>query len=324
MPVRVSIIIPTYNRADLVCDAIRSALRQIHDAFEVVVVDDGSTDGTAEAVAALGASVRYIRQPNAGVEEARNTGAQQALGAYLHFLDSDDVLDDPRAVATLTALLDEQPAVGFAYAQAREVDDDGQLLREYKPPFARPSGVWEGTRELEHLLVRNYIHPGAITLRRTAWDAAGGFDVACGGVFEDWDLWARVACRSMVAYAPTSLLRVRGQPEGLSKRFSPSNYLRIKRRVIDMSLNDAVAGPPLAPHRARIEASYAFDAAWLAYAEYDVANARTFLKEAQRLYPQLLGDPELPEARALWLKLKLPRALTDAARALKHRRSDPA
>src|SRR5690348_8762870 len=88
----VSVIIPTYDRRELVARAIRTVLEQTVKVLEVIVVDDGSTDGTDRALASeFGESIRYVRQPNAGVSAARNAGLALARGRYLAFLDSDEV-----------------------------------------------------------------------------------------------------------------------------------------------------------------------------------------------------------------------------------------
>ncbi len=86
----VSAVVPTYNRVQELCRAVDSILRQVHAADEVIVVDDGSTDGTREALADYGDAIRYLRQPNQGVSAARNAGLAAALGRWIAFLDSDD------------------------------------------------------------------------------------------------------------------------------------------------------------------------------------------------------------------------------------------
>ena len=106
---RVSVIIPTYNRAALVCKAIDSVLEQTFSDYEILVIDDGSTDGTESAVAGYGQRVRYFWQENRGMSAARNRGIDLARGEYLALLDSDD-LWMPFKLELMVAVLDRFPA----------------------------------------------------------------------------------------------------------------------------------------------------------------------------------------------------------------------
>ncbi len=128
MTPRVSVVIPTFNRAELIGAAIDSVLAQTFSDYEIVVADDGSTDDTASRVAAYGARVRYVRTENGGVAHARNVGTQAARGAYLAYLDSDDRLY-PYALELQTALLDRFPEAAFACAEMSGFDDHGYFER---------------------------------------------------------------------------------------------------------------------------------------------------------------------------------------------------
>lgn len=125
---RISVIIPTYNREGYIADAIDSVLQQTCGDFEVIVVDDGSTDGTRERVAAYGEKVRYIFTSNRGVGHARNLGMAHARGEFLAFLDSDDVLY-PYMLELESRLLDLHPDVGLVYGEMSAFDDNGYFDR---------------------------------------------------------------------------------------------------------------------------------------------------------------------------------------------------
>jgi glycosyltransferase involved in cell wall biosynthesis len=114
---QISVVIPTYNRCALVCEAIESAITQTHRPAEVLVIDDGSTDSTKERVSPYvrAGSVRYLRQPNRGVSAARNRGMQSATGQRIAFLDSDDVWM-PDHLARLSGMLDARPQAAVAFA----------------------------------------------------------------------------------------------------------------------------------------------------------------------------------------------------------------
>jgi glycosyltransferase involved in cell wall biosynthesis len=181
---QVSIIIPCYNYARFLPDAVASVIAQTFTDWELIVVDDGSTDATLATAQQLMAQhsdqrIRVFQQPNAGPAAARNTGAERANGAYLLFLDADDMLA-PTLLERTVAVLCEQPAVGFVYTGMRLF---GQDRHEW------PSVAFD----LPRLALDNYVLPHAL-VRYAAWGQVGGFDTARSlWGFEDWDFWLRVA-----------------------------------------------------------------------------------------------------------------------------------
>lgn len=143
----VSVIIPTYNRAHLIGQSIESVLRQTFQDFEIIVVDDDSTDDTEAVVAAYGGRVRYVRTSHGGCGHARNVGMEQARGRYFAFLDSDDLFY-PYALELETRLLDSHPAVSMVCAEMTGFDDRGWVkpyhLKDYhRPSFRDPSLTYE-------------------------------------------------------------------------------------------------------------------------------------------------------------------------------------
>lgn len=315
----VSIVIPTYNRARLVGDAIRSALGQSYPYREVIVSDDGSTDGTPGIVRAFGDAVRYDWQPNAGVEAARNRGASLARGDYLYFLDSDDTIR-PHAVDRLVALLDAHPEAGIAYGKAEEHDATGTVTRMFEPPYARPAGVWSGADELAHLLLGNYMPTGSLMLRRVVFDGTGGFRSEFHGMAEDWDVWVRTVGHSAAGFVPEVVQTVRYQPGGLTTRMDANHvhmYLRNWQCILDAGLETPNGRSMTIAHRTRAQAFFLYKTAHLAYATHDTVTAREHLSRAVMLWPRLLLDRETREVRHLWLKLRVPEALMEIARANK-------
>lgn len=127
---RVSVVIPTYNRGNLIGQAIDSVLAQSYSDFEIIVSDDGSTDDTAARVARYGDRVRYVRTANGGVAHARNVGTREARGDYLAYLDSDDRYY-PYALELQTQLLDRFPEVAFVCAEMSGFDDHGYFERRH-------------------------------------------------------------------------------------------------------------------------------------------------------------------------------------------------
>ena len=136
----VSVVIPTFNRARWLGDAIRSVLQQSHPALQILVVDDGSTDHTKELCAQFASRVRRIPQEHAGAAVARNRGLQEVRGEYVAFLDSDD-LWEPRKLETHLAVHRALPQVGWSMSDSQVIDVEGRPL---PPPqgFARSFPVF--------------------------------------------------------------------------------------------------------------------------------------------------------------------------------------
>lgn len=125
---RFSVIIPAYNAASTICEAIDSVLAQTYPAHEIIVVDDGSVDATAEVVAGYGNKVKLLQQPNQGVSVARNRGAREATGNWLTFLDADDWYY-PSRLALYAQLLEQEPELDFLTGDFDYVDSEGKHLR---------------------------------------------------------------------------------------------------------------------------------------------------------------------------------------------------
>lgn len=192
-PGLVSVVIPCYNQAAYLGSAIESALEQSYPSVEVLVVDDGSTDGPA-AVAGRYPAVRYLCQANAGPAAARNAGLRDCAGEYVVFLDADDVLL-PDALWIGVGRLRECPACAFVAGRFRYVKADGSPSAEQPPPFVERDHYRE-------LLQKNFVAMHATVLyRRAAVTEVGGFDPALRGC-EDYDLMLRVARRAPVHTYP--------------------------------------------------------------------------------------------------------------------------
>jgi glycosyltransferase involved in cell wall biosynthesis len=213
---RVSIIIPAYNQAGYLAEAVASALGQTHADVEVVVVDDGSTDATPEVCArfAADARVRTIRTENGGVAAARNRGVSEASGAYVCFLDADDRYH-PTKIAKQAAVLDAEPAVAFVYCDIVEIDESGAPVdRCYSVGRERQLLTGDITASL---MRGGYFPPHVVMVRRDALAAIGGFDPALGG-HADLDLWLRLAASgNRAAYLDEKLADYRFHSQSMSR-----------------------------------------------------------------------------------------------------------
>lgn len=200
---RASVIIPAYNAARFIGATIDSVLAQTYRDFEIIVVDDGSTDDTAAVLRPYRDRIKYIYQANQGVTAAQNAGACLAEGHYVIFSGADDLLL-PDQLAIQTRVLDERPEVGLVASGYRVIDENGRLIREVKPWVGRP------TITLESAVFGGLAPPVAVMLRRSWFEQAGGFDPQLA-YCEDSDLWARLAlagCVMVWAPAITSGYRV--------------------------------------------------------------------------------------------------------------------
>ena len=183
---RVSVVIPTYNRAWTLGEAIDSALGQTFESFEVLVVDDGSTDGTAKLLGRYGSAVRVLRQTNQGVSAARNAGIRSARGELIALLDSDD-LWRPEKLARQVAYFDALP--GALICQCQEIWIRNGVRVNPKQRHRKPAGDIF-SRSLELCLVS----PSAVMMRRRLLSQVGFFDESLPAC-EDYDLWLRVSAR---------------------------------------------------------------------------------------------------------------------------------
>jgi glycosyltransferase involved in cell wall biosynthesis len=223
--VRASLIIPTFNHARFVGAAIDSALAQTVSAFEIIVVDDGSTDETPAVLARYAARVRVLRQENRGLSAARNAGLAAAHGKFVSFLDADDVMA-PTKLAAQLEVLERSHAIGWTYCDVlMETVVTGATARASER-FGYASRALDGWLFPE-LIHGNFIPAIAPLVRRTALEVAGGFDERLTAL-EDWDMWLRLSLIAEARYTPAVLVTYRIRPDGMSEdraRMDRSRFL---------------------------------------------------------------------------------------------------
>ena len=230
-PGLVSVVIPTFNRCELVLEAIDSVLAQTYPSLEVLVIDDGSTDGTGEAVAARYAReprVRYTWQTNAERSTARNAGIEQARGEFVAFLDSDD--------CWLPKKLEKQLAVLAADPSLDLVHTDFAISSGLEPtPMAAARAACEGVMQghlFPSLLQSDPIGTLTVVVRRSALTERGAFSTDRRIIpFEDWELWTRITYRSRVGYVPERLAVYRSHDGNTGVPIEPENFLVFQEHV---------------------------------------------------------------------------------------------
>lgn len=234
-----SIIVPTFNHAPSLGRAIASALGQTAPT-EVVVVDDGSTDATAEVLDTYGGHIRVMRQPHAGVSEARNLGLTAARGEFVMFLDADDTLE-PTKVADERAVLQHDPRAGWAFCDVRIEDE---LRKVIEPASVR---YRYGLRDLAsgwlraQLASSNFIPIMAPLLRR----ALLGEEVRFGAQQpEDWHFWYDVATRGRARYVPQVLATYCRHRAGRHAGYTPPTVPGLRVRPVCLNLGCGTFGSP--------------------------------------------------------------------------------
>lgn len=232
---RVSVIIATYNRAGTVVEAIDSVLRQSFCDLEIIVADDGSSDDTAERIAAIEGPIRYLCLPHSGwIGRVRNHGLRHARGELIAFLDDDDCWE-PEKLARQVALLDADPAVGLVYTGFSILGEDGSVHVPDLAPWQTASGPL-----FDRLLRGCFIHPSTVLVPRALLERAGGFDerrTPC----EDYDLLLRLAPLTRGACIPEPLAQLRRGAVNNSVRDRPEREVAIYDVSISI-LEDWLAG----------------------------------------------------------------------------------
>lgn len=204
-------VIPTYNRRDLLPRAIESVLAQTFPVEQVIVVDDGSTDGTGEALRRrFGSRLTWVRQDNAGVSAARNRGLALAQGAYLSLLDSDDEWL-PEKTLRQTQWLDAHPGFGMVLCDVMRVTQEGRLI----DVFRRREFIPEDGEVLRWVLRNPALAPVSAMFRREVIDSVGGFDPGLRTA-EDIEFHLRVARKWPIGVVSESLARATRDHNGLS------------------------------------------------------------------------------------------------------------
>ncbi len=228
----VSVVIPAYGHATLIGRTIRSVLGQVDPPeLEIVVVDDGSPDDTAEAVKPFADRIVYHRQANAGQAAARNKGIELARGEFVQLLDDDDLLASGK-IRRHVDLLREQPEAVLVYGEDDHIGpDDRSIEMVPRPNYPRPSGDCH-----RDFLVGCFIAtPGQTLIRRSALNAVGPFDTTIWGS-DDWELYIRLSKLGPFIHDPLVSLHYRvhpGNSSGNVLRHVKAHQLAFAKHPVD-------------------------------------------------------------------------------------------
>ena len=271
---KVTVVVPAYNVSKYIQEALASLEKQTFTDFEVLIVDDGSTDNTADVVQKFcqrDSRFKLLQKPNGGLSSARNYGIHHAQGEYIALLDGDDVYHKDK-LATHVARLYSRDDVGLVYSASRTIRDDG------KPTFIALNGKPIHPNPLLALLCKNFIgHGSNAVFRRCLIEEVGGFNESLRS-WEDVDLWLRIAATQKWHFYREKriLCYYRVRPSGLS--FNASQMLDCGERV----LKDAYQRSPELV-KSMLPTAYAYMYRYLTRLSLQGGNieaARDFIRQA--------------------------------------------
>lgn len=289
---KVSVIIPAYNALRFLPATIASVLAQTFQDFEVVVVDDGSADGTATWVRGHSdPRIHLVEQSNQGAAVARNAGIANATGEYIAFLDADD-LWEPTKLAQQVACLDTRLEVGLVHTAIRYIDEHGDKVN-------RVLGVRGSGEVWREVVIYNPVRCGSTPLVRCdCFRTVGVFDPDLSFA-EDWDMWIRISARYHFAVIDQPLVLYRQHETNMTKGYQAimPNFIK----VIEQAFRNAPVDSAFLKREAYGRA-YLF-AAWRAFFAGALEEATSFRKRALYHWPRLRYT-----RNSLSLGLKLNRA----------------
>jgi len=229
----VTVVIPTFNRANFVRQAIESVLQQRFQDYELIVVDDGSTDGTRAVIESLGPRVRYLYQSNQGAAAARNFGVRHARAPWIAFQDSDD-LCAPDHLESLYGYVRDHPDCGMVFGNGAYLDGPQHNRNTIIP--AKKSRHLEATGvTLQDLFAKSIVRLQASIILKSAYDAVGGMDDSLR-ICHDLDLFFRLSMRVPIKYLDRTVFFYRKHDSNISG----NEELRVMEniKVIEKFLSD--------------------------------------------------------------------------------------
>lgn len=218
MKTKIDVIIPTYNSATFLVDAVKSVLKQTYKVNKIIIVDDGSTDGTAKICMKLKIrypQISYLRQNNSGLSAARNTGIQFSKAEYLAFCDADDVWEKEKLAKQVEVIVKSRlPRLGLVYCDYYNINEEGNRITY--PSMDLDIKIRGNVGNL--LMEGNYIASSGsgVLVKSECFTKVGMFDeklVSC----EDWDMWIRITQKYQVDYVNEKLVGIRRTQKSMSQ-----------------------------------------------------------------------------------------------------------
>jgi glycosyltransferase involved in cell wall biosynthesis len=278
---RVSVIIPAYNRANYLPEALNSVFGQTLTPYEVIVIDDGSTDDTLEVLRNYEGKLRFARQDHEGVSAARNRGLALAQGDVIAWLDADDIWEAD-FLSTLVPFLAEHPDLDGVYCGLRHMNARGEILWTPTQRVVPPTDLFSA------LIEADFIVTPAIIAYKRCYEQVGAFDLEFQ-ICEDYDMWLRLAKAFRIAGISQPLVRIRVHESSTMMRNSDA-LCRFRIALTEKHFGTRTGDPDSWAEHKRRAYAYAFLTCALRYIQ-DGENEEgwQYLREAASVWPDLLN-----------------------------------
>lgn len=315
---KVSVIIPTYNRTKYLGDAIQSVLNQTFTDFEIIVVDDGSTDNTKDLVNSFNDSrIRYIYQENRGVSAAQNKGIESANSEYIGILGDDDMYLEHMLEKSVQAL-DEHPEAGFSYGQCNIMREGTGVYRTRKSPHHSDSTVVGSIEQVRELLLTCPIRASTLVVRSICFEKSGVFNEDLWYA-EDYHLFIRLAKKYPGFYIAEPLINFRYHNEqALHNTDRPG-----KVTAYPLILQEVFEDPEFAPYcediKGKIYSHFHRHMMTRSVWGLDMKLARYYLRRSIKFYPRIIFQPAIIYITYKYLASLLPDSLRLSLRNFKRR-----
>lgn len=285
---KISVVIPVYNSGRFLAQALESVFGQAEPADEIIVVDDGSTDDTAQVAANFGDRIKYIYQPNAGPAVARNRGVRESSGEWVAFLDADDAWL-PWSLSVEKKAISRNTDV--ALFCGRRIEMYGEISPPSETDIEKTRGIL-----LEEFTGQNIVATSTVIMRRDVFIRLGGFDKTFRGP-EDYDLWMRVAKEYSLVYIDVPLCRYRSVSGSLS--MNDRTFLSQGLRVLDKAFGEGGALSVYVASKGAAVSNLYWGVSWMAFERGARFTALRYLLVS------LMQNKHPKHVRQKWLKRML-------------------
>lgn len=284
---KISVVIPTYNRSNLICKAIESVLAQTYIDFEIIVIDDGSTDNTRNVLLKYNSVIKYIVQKHSGPSAARNVGIRAAAGEYVCFLDADDMYLPEKLETEIKGFRDDSNP-DIVYSWYKWIDENDHPL-----PGATELIVSDRLKFKDIFLFNNFFLPPGAMFKKYCFSNVGYFNEHLTAV-EDWDLMLRLSIANLRIKPTKKILYLyRYQPTIQSVNNDIDNVIRNTFNVIDNVYNDSIFPSEKFGLKNAIYSKIYYEWSSMYYYVGNQADAMRYLAKSIEVEPSLFNNSQI-------------------------------